>query len=197
MSFSQRSVRQELVDIKKQINNLSRQHKRAVSSSAAVSAAAAPPVPCRRSSPSSSKTIMVYVLGGYSTSMAVDFILGRGWPRIQRGQTMFHNPNQSLRDRLAKEVEQAFLEAPASSLAALAISPMKDFEFDDLLCVHKYVMEHFLYQWICIQNHDRGVAPTRSQILAQALACIPADAPQEVQAPLRNLLGGNFRKQRR
>ena len=76
------------------------------------------------------------------------------------------------------EVEQAFLDAPRSALVALVEDPMGHFEFEDLLCAHQYVMEHSLYLWIGNQNHDRGVAPSREQILARALSFIPAQAPE-------------------
>ena len=58
-------------------------------------------------------------------------------------------------------------------------------------------MEHSLYLWIGNQNHDRGVAPSREQILARALSFIPAQAPDEVRVRLRHMLTGAPRKQRK
>ena len=95
------------------------------------------------------------------------------------------------------EVEQAFLDAPRSALVALVEDPMGHFEFEDLLCAHQYVMEHSLYLWIGNQNHDRGVAPSREQIVARALSFIPAQAPDEVRVRLRHMLTGAPRKQRK
>eukprot|EP00438_Fugacium_kawagutii_P017030 Skav230114 [mRNA] locus=scaffold5021:524:1078:+ [translate_table: standard] len=99
--------------------------------------------------------------------------------------------------RLAGEVEQAFMEAPSSGLVALMEDPLKNFEFDDLICAHKYVMEHSLCSWIEELNHDRGVAPSREQILTQALASISFSAPEPVRRALRKAVSGAPRQQRR
>ena len=81
----------------------------------------------------------------------------------------FDPPSQSRVQELTQEVEQAFLQAPISGLVALVQDPLKHFEFEDLLCAHKYVMEHRLFSWIKVQNQEKGVAPSREQICSQAL----------------------------
>lgn len=139
---------------------------------------------------------MVYVLAGHCLEAATDFILGRGWSRARR-KKISTAPSPSELQALSAEVEQAFMEAPRSGLVALVEDPMKNFEFDDLLCTHKYVMEHSLCRWIDHQNHDRGVAPSREQVLTQALASIAFSAPEQVQAKLRKAVSGAPRQQRR
>ena len=127
--------------------------------------------------------------------MAVDFILGRGW---RGGKNRWSLSASSLHAaEAATEVEQAFLDAPSSALVALVEDPLKHFEFDDLLCAHQYVMEHRLYCWICNQNNDHGVAPSREQLLARALASIPVEAPEQVRSLLSRFLTGKPRKQRK
>ena len=138
--------------------------------------------------------MVVYVLAGHSSCVAVDFILGRGW---RHSRTRPHLPTQSVVETVTGEVEQAFLDAPRSALVALGEDPMGHFEFEDLLCAHQYVMEHSLDLWIGNQNHDRGVAPSREQIVARALSFIPAQAPDEVRVRLRHMLTGAPRKQRK
>lgn len=84
---------------------------------------------------------MVYVLAGHSLEVAADFILGRGWSRA-KGKKVLAVPSPSDLQAVGREVEQAFMEAPRSGLVALLENPLKSFELDDLLCAHKYVMEH-------------------------------------------------------
>ena len=81
----------------------------------------------------------------------MDFMSGRGWRHCQSGKS-FDSPGQSRVQTLTEEVEQAFLQAPISGLVALVQDPLKHFEFEDLLCAHKYVMEHRLFSWIKVQE---------------------------------------------
>ena len=90
----------------------------------------------------------------------MDFISGHGWRHCQSGKS-FDPPSQSRVQKLAEEVEQVFLQAPISGLVALVQDPLKHFEFEDLLCAHKYVMVHRLFSWIKVQNQEKGVAPSR------------------------------------
>ena len=124
----------------------------------------------------------------------MDFISGHGWRHCQSGKS-FDPPSQSRVQELAEEVEQAFLQAPISGLVALVQDPLKHFEFEDLLCAHKYVMVHRLFSCIKVQNQEKGVAPSREQICSQALDFIPAEAPDEIRFHLSALLHGSPRKQ--
>ena len=161
---------------------------------AAKAANARAAAPTQRCAAGSRKSLMVYVLAGHSASVALDFVLGVGWRCSHgKGQALNETATKTLKDK----IEQAFLEAPLSALVALVEDPIKHFEYADLLCVHTYVMEHRLYQWICSQNHEHGLAPPRQQIMAHALTCIAREAPGQVQTRLCKLLAGGPRKQRK
>lgn len=164
-------------------------------------AAATPKSPAigqaQRFDPHSSKSVMVFVLAGHSSRVAVDFVLGRGWYSGRNGAARWREPSEVLFNTVSGEVEQAFLNAPISALVALAADPLKHFEYTDLLCAHKYVMEHRLCQWICSQNQVHGLAPSRQQILEQALFHIPAEAPEQIRASLTLFVTGAPRKQRK
>ena len=148
------SVKAELHDLTRQIKNLAKKRKRALASTACAHRVT------QRCNPKSPKSLMVFVLAGHSTTVPVDFILGRGW---RGGKNRWSLSASSLHAaEAATEVEQAFLDAPSSALVALVEDPLKHFEFDDLLCAHQYVMEHRLYCWICNQNNDHRVAPSRT-----------------------------------
>jgi len=185
------SAAEELRNISRKIKNMAKKRKRALASHGNPSQKY---TYGNRCSPQSPKSMVVYVLAGHSSCVAVDFILGRGW---RHSRTRPHLPTQSVVETVTGEVEQAFLDAPRSALVALVEDPMGHFEFEDLLCAHQYVMEHSLDLWIGNQNHDRGVAPSREQIVARALSFIPAQAPDEVRVRLRHMLTGAPRKQRK
>ena len=166
---------------------------------AAAAAASSPAIAsqAQRCDPHSSKSLIVFLLAGHSSRVAVDFVLGRGWCSRRTGAVRWKEPSEALFNTVSGEVEQAFLNAPSSALVALVADPLKHFEYSDLLCAHKYVMEHRLYQWICSQNQEHGLAPSRQQILAQALSHIPAEAPEQIRASLTLLVTGAPRKQRK
>ena len=187
------AVAQELKDISRQIRNLSKKQRRAAASSRRGQRACASG---QRHPAHNPRSLAVYVLAGHSSSVAVDFMSGRGWRHCQSGKS-FDPPGQSRVPTLTEEVERAFLQAPISGLVALAQDPLKHFEFEDLLCAHKYVMEHRLFSWIKVQNQEKGVAPSREQICSQALDFIPAEAPDEVRFHVSALLQGSPRKQRK
>ena len=107
----------------------------------------------------------------------------------------FDPPSQSRVQELTQEVEQAFLQAPISGLVALVQDPLKHFEFEDLLCAHKYVMEHRLFSWIKVQNQEKGVAPFKRTDLQSGLGVLrPRD---DVPLALRKMKAAQSPKQKR
>lgn len=185
------SSREEAREISRRIHNLARRRKRAI---AATPSRQDPEASSQFSATQSRQGLMVYVLAGHSAPVAVDFMLGRGRPQSRRRCKAAVSTDV---EKLRGDVEQAFLDAPNSALSMLVADPLNHFEFDDLLSVNKYLMEHRLYSWIYVQNYEHGVAPSRAQIMAQALLCIPAQAPEQVRALLSEFLTGAPRKQRR
>ena len=193
------SNKRELAEFRRQIHNLTRKQKRAAATTGAASSQT-PHIatPTQRCEAQNHKALMVYVLGGHSIGVAVDFVLGRGW---RPTKTKIHGAcaweRSCARDSISKEIDKAFLEAPMSALVALTLDPLRHFEYDDLLYAHKYVMEHALFEWITHQNTCQGVAPCREQVLSQAIACISSEAPWKVRNRLVKLLSGSPRMQRK
>ena len=66
-----------------------------------------------------------------------------------------------------------------------------------MICASRYVAEHKLYDWVAEQNVVHGVAPSRSQLVEQALASVPPAAPRNVQEAVRFALAGQARSQRK
>ena len=182
----------ELAELTRQIRNLQKRQKRAEAK------AASHPPKARghgkatlRCQASSATCMMVYVLAGFCTKVAVDFMVGCGW---RRRKSVCRD--EEVEKTLAGEVEDALLSLPLSALVALETDPLTHFEFCDLLCSHKYVMEHKLHEWISSQNINHGVAPSRDQVVAELPQCIHEHAPPEIQRRLSGFVQGTARKQR-
>lgn len=185
-------TRQDFSELNKRIDAASKKYKRA-------KAAAVPrPAPVvSRCRPDNSVCVMVYILAGRLAGVAADFVLGRGWGHRwqRRGRRRFEQCSD--RKHLLADIEEAYARAPVSAVAALAKDPFSHFEFDELLCAHKYVMEHRLAAWIAVQNVEHSVAPSREQVLAQIPMHIAAEAPPKIRKRLRSLAFGAPRKQRK
>ena len=138
LSAAAMSRKQALAELQQQIDNLRRREKRARARSLRQ--------PKHRCSPQHARTLMVYLLGGHSSDIAVDFVLGRGW-RHRWKQPCAASPAESRlkhEGEVAAVIEQAFMDAPMSALVAFDFNPLEHFEFHDLLRASKYVMEHNL-----------------------------------------------------
>ena len=74
---------------------------------------------------------------------------------------------------------------------------LEQHSFQVLVCTCRYVVELRLWQWLCKQNCEKGVAPSRLQLIRIALSAIPTEAPLQVQQRLRQPLSSSARSQRR
>ena len=140
---------------------------------------------------------MVYFLAGRKPAAAVDFVLGRGWACRSKRVGCVSLPDAELVRRIQIGVGEAIGSAAPSAFVALQTNPLTHFEFSDLLCAHKYVLEWNLHNWIASQNATRGVAPSREQVCAQFPMQISVHAPAQIQEKLRKLACGSARKQRK
>ncbi|CAE7757729.1 unnamed protein product, partial [Symbiodinium sp. KB8] len=154
-----------------QINNLARRYKRAAADETRSSPLN---VRSRHSCANSTRCLTVYILGGKSSALAVDFMLGRGQrdsrARASKWGGSVLQSSTEVVQRFTADIEEAYARAPASAVIGLLQDPVLHFEMNDLLCAHKYVMEHNLCEWISCQNVQQGVAPSREHVLAQATA---------------------------
>ena len=137
---------------------------------------------------------MVYILSGRSSTMAAK-MLGRGrrtrWP----GRFARNNKPEQVRaehvQRCAPAIEKAFACAPPSAVPDLERGLDARFEMGDLLCAHKYVLEHKLCAWIA------HLAPSREQVLAQLSVQMSDHASPDVRRRLIRPGAGAARSQRR
>ena len=190
-----RTTPAELTALQKQINNLARRCKRARLAETRAASAPAQGAWCQPSSP---RCLMVYILSGRSSTMAAEFMLGRGRRTRWTGRLARNNKPEQVRaehvQRCAPAIEKAFACAPPSAVTDLERGLDARFEMGDLLCAHKYVLEHKLCAWIAHQNMSQGLAPSREQVLAQ----LPVQMSDHASPDVRRRLGaGAARSQRR
>ena len=131
----------------------------------------------RRCAPTSRACLFVFVQSGRATEVAVDFVSGRGWNTS--GQLL----DEQERQELAAEIEWAYIRAPLEDIVMLETKPQELCSWQDLVAGTR--------------NVEQGLAPSRSQLVEQALANIPTLTPEDVKAYLNTVLASSDRSQRR
>lgn len=148
----------------------------------------------RRCGPSSPSCLVVLVYSGNSQETAADFVCGRGWKKRRKPEPCFPDAQ-----RTAIEVEAAYDVAPLSQIMALHDDPVKAGLVSEsrMLTLVRWLVERSLYLWVEEQNTLHGVAPSRVQLVEQALSFIPSLLPAVWQQKSRALLATSQRSQRR
>ena len=148
----------------------------------------------RRCEPSSPCCLVVLLSSGGSAETAADFVCGRGWKKRRKAEPCFPD-----KQRTAVEVEAAYDVAPLSQIMALRDDPVKAGLVSErrMLAIVRWLVERSLYLWVEGQNTVRGVAPSRVQLVEQALSFIPSLLPAVWQQKSRALLATSQRSQRR
>lgn len=145
----------------------------------------------RRCAPTSRACLFVFVQSGRATEVAVDFVSGRGW------NMSCQLLDEQERQELAAEIEWAYIRAPLEDIVMLETKPQELCSWQDLVAGTRFIVEHMLFAWLQKQNVEQGLAPSRSQLVEQALANIPLLAPEDVKAYLNTILASSDRSQRR
>lgn len=148
----------------------------------------------RRCGPSSPASLVVLVYSGDSPETAADFVCGRGWKKRRKPEDCFPD-----RQGIAIEVKAAYDAAPLSQIMALRDDPVKAGLVSEsrMLTLVRWLVERSLYLWVEEQNTARGVAPSRIQLVEQALSFVPSLLPAVWQQKSRALLATSERSQRR
>ena len=132
------------------------------------------------------KIVMVYVYSGHDLDAAAEFMVSQG-----------HGKSKNLEERRCL-VELAYRRTSTPIIVGLLTDAcLEQHSFQVLVCTCRYVVELRLWQWLCQQNCEKGVAPSRLQLIRIALSAIPTEAPLQVQQRLRQPLSSSARSQRR
>ena len=132
------------------------------------------------------KVVMVYVYSGHDLDAAAEFMVSQG-----------HGKSKNLEERRCL-VELAYRRTSTPIIVGLLTDAcLEQRSFQVLVCTCRYVVELRLWQWLCKQNCEKGVAPSRLQLIRIALSAIPTEAPLQVQQRLRQPLSSSARSQRR
>ncbi len=131
--------------------------------------------------PSSQRVVLVYRFAGQAADVTLDFVRGRGQPRCATVELTDEQERTVL-----SEVAQASVQVAASSCQILEAARAA-----------RYVVEHRLYSWLLEQNCNFGVAPSRAQLVRQALLLVPTELSADVRQALRTGLTSAARTQRK
>ena len=181
-------ARRELADVQRRLRSLQKKRSRL-----RLARARAKLAPVQRCHPSSKASLFVFVHSGHSTELTVDFVAGRGW---WKGSPSCHLSALQRQD-LGAEIEWAYIRASLDDIVALEMEPHKLCTWAERISGVKYIVEHALFNWVQKQNMVQGVAPSRSQLVDQALASIPTLIPLDLQNYVRRALASSDRSQRR
>ena len=138
------------------------------------------------SSKTASAAIMVYVFSGHNLDVAAEFLIFK-----------FHLTDDCMEDMRCM-VENAYLQEPNSRVVELMNDQCvatRSMRVMSTACT--FILHRQLYVWLCKQNCERGVAPSRTQMIRHALSVVPSDCPLEVQACVEAPLRGSARRQRK
>ena len=171
--------REQLAALCRKVRNLQRRKRRLDAAGGAAEVAAPAQAPAVRLAQ------LVYVLADYSQATAAHFL--RGWGR-RRQQNGVAPADRQLAD-LLEDVVWATRSQTGEAVSSFSVK--------DQVLAGRYVVEDKLFHWVFSQNTEHGVAPSRSQLVEQALMCVPARMCAEAQGKLRALLSGKPRAQRK
>lgn len=132
-------------------------------------------------SPSSQRVVLIHRISGQAADVTSDYVRGLGQPRCTAVELTAEQVQTILKDVTAA-TERYAAGAPRISEAALAA---------------RYVMEHRLYAWVLEQNCVFGVAPSRAQLVQQALLGVPTDLSADVKQTVQLGLTATARTQRK
>ena len=95
------------------------------------------------------------------------------------------------------DVEWPYINADLEHLAGLLDTSAAGPAASWIEKAARYIVEHKLFNWTVQQNCECGVAPSRAQLVNEALASVPKDTPSEIASRIRFFLGGGARSQRK
>ena len=128
--------------------------------------------------------LLLQVIAACQTEVAVAFVLGSG----RSARHLVPDPSQSRRDHIATAVESAYASAPPEQIGNMLTSVAYYGTWARLCAAAKYVVEFYLFKWLCRQNCQKGVAPKNWQLLAAARGFIPDSLPLDVRLQLAKLM---------
>ena len=85
------------------------------------------------------------------------------------------------RQEVVASVQRACSNTPAHTLVAMQENPVPCCSDGVVLAIVRYIVEHRLHTWVGQQNAVQGVAPSRAQLIDQALALVPSSVPDMIR----------------
>lgn len=167
----------DLVEVSRRIRRLQRQLRRRRAAGVAQKGEVTPKM--------AGLAIMVYVFSGHNLDMAAEFLAFK-----------LHLGDDSMEDMRCK-FEQLYMQEPVPQVVELMNDQcVASRSMRVMAAACTFIVHRQLYAWLREQNCNRGVAPSRAQMIRHALSLVPSDCPLEVQACVVKPLRGSARRQR-
>lgn len=168
----------DLVEVSRRIRRLQRQLRRRRAAGVAQKGEVTPKM--------AGLAIMVYVFSGHNLDMAAEFLAFK-----------LHLGDDSMEDMRCK-FEQLYMQEPVPQVVELMNDQcVASRSMRVMAAACTFIVHRQLYAWLREQNCNRGVAPSRAQMIRHALSLVPSDCPLEVQACVVKPLRGSARRQRK
>ena len=167
----------DLKDIRCQIRNLQQQRRRVHSAKKIFS----------QRHPSGTCTLLVFHFSGHDSSMAIDFIRGRG-----RAKGKVSKPRRKRDRNCAWQCRSILLLV--FNMGGCDPTVWVGVTQRELLISARFVLERRLYDWVWLQNCVKG-APSRNQLMEEGAKLLPLC--RSLQSPLSKLCFNLARTQRK
>ncbi|CAE7913906.1 unnamed protein product, partial [Symbiodinium necroappetens] len=170
----------ELDCIRRQIKNV--QSRQSAKRRLAVQAEFLVPRPLQK------RVLLVYMYSGHCSQVAAEFL-----------RRCFAGCQAAAEESMDYEavVEDLYLAAPLDEIVDLETAPLTCVRTSDALAAMEFTVQQKLHSWVASLNTEKGVAPSRSMMVAYAMDNIPSAVPDELRAGLVQRLNGSPRAQRK
>ena len=130
--------------------------------------------------------LMVFVFSGHDFNTAAGYVLAR------------NVVVEADAEDAERVVESVYCRMPTQQITSLMN--------DSCLSEHcqsfmkeacRFIVQYRLFGWLKEQNCQRGVAPSRAQLIRYALSVLPEEAPPSIQQHVAQPLRGSARMQRK
>ena len=135
--------------------------------------------------------LLMFELSGLCEDVVVSFSLGQGRQKKCRCSNLDHQ-SQETRQNISAGLQFLYLGVPMASVAALDRAQERE-----MCMVSKYIIEYHLFHWLVLQNCEKGVTPSATQLRAEACRRVPVGCPEAVRQHLLNFFAKSGRTVRK
>lgn len=122
--------------------------------------------------------LLMFELSSLCEDVVVSFSLGQGRQKKCRCSNLDPR-SQETRQNISAGLQFLYLGVPMTSVVALDKAQERE-----MCMVSKYIIEYHLFHWLVLQNCEKGVTPSATQLRAEACRRVPVGCPEAVRQHL-------------